>query len=167
MVKNSIAGIKKIKLDFEFTYSKNGDDDIGDTIIVKAPSFEEMDVHAKMTSYVTNALFVAMPKLTGISGLAENTPSENELTDEQDLDRNSLSMMALGMTVGEYCDFLNFVKKTLTNNAKFAHIDGEEIPITDMLWRNIGENGGQAAIDRILGSFVSFFIDAINETKAA
>lgn len=168
MVQEAIAGVKKIEFDFEFTYSKNGDDDIGNTIVVREPSYEDMDVHASMTSHVTKALFAAMPQIEGISAVAaDNDDDKSAAQSEQSADQNTLSLMALGMSASDYGAFLKYVQKKLTNNARFAHIDGEEIPITDLLWRDIGQKGGPAAINKILAAFVTFFIEAMNEKKAA
>lgn len=165
MTQSTIAGIKKVEFDFEFTYSKDGDDDIGNTVVVLEPSFEDLDIHSRMTSLVTKGLFAALPQLEKISSITENSsdPAEEKPDQEQD----TLMIMALGMEDAKYCEFVKYVKATLTNNSKFAHIDGEGIPITDMLWKEIGSKGGQQAIDRVLSAFIGFFMGATSAKKAA
>lgn len=162
-----VAGVKKIRFDFEFTYPKNGDEDLGDTIVLRAPSFSDAEAHARMTSIVTKGLFSAMPILKEM----RNTGSEQdddygdnniqEVKGKSDQERSAMFIMALGLSDKKYIEFIRYVKKLLTNNSKYAHIDGEEIGISDAVWADIEKVGGTAAIDKILAEFTSFFMEAL------
>jgi hypothetical protein len=162
---NGIAGVKKIKFDFEFTYSKGGDDDLGDTIVLIEPGYDDLEAHARMTSLVTKGLFGAMPLIKDAAQEGAGTGA-NETFDDSSDQRSAMWLMALGMSDKKYIEFVTYVKKLLTNDARYAHIEGEEIGITDMLWKEIGRQGGKQAIDRILSEFAGFFIEAMQEKKA-
>jgi ABC-type dipeptide/oligopeptide/nickel transport system permease component len=165
---NGIAGIKKIKFDFEFTYAKDGDEDIGDTIVVKEPSFDDLETHARMTSLVTKGLFGAMPVMKGMIDASEepNNEGAKEAVEDQQ-QRSAMFIMALGMDDKKYIEFIRFVKNLLTNDNRYAYVDGEQIGISDLLWKNIEEQGGKAAVEQILAEFVGFFIEAMDGKKAA
>lgn len=162
-----VAGVKKVTFDFEFTYPKDGDEDLGDTIVLREPSYEDIKTHAKMTSLVTKGLFGAMPILKEMGGDVEEQITEQaQQANDNSQERSAMFIMALGMSDKKYIEFLLYVKKLLTNNNKYAHIEGEQIGISDLLWKNIEKQGGKAAVDRILAEFTGFFIESMNEKKA-
>ncbi len=162
-----IAGVKKIKFDFEFTYSKGGDDDLGDTIVLIEPGYDDLEVHARMTSLVTKGLFGALPSIRALEPKDQSEDTAAKSPDTSNKEGDDMWLMALGMSDKKYIEFVTYVKKLLTNDARYAHIGGEEIGITDMLWEEIGRQGGKQEIDRILSEFAGFFIEAMQEKKAA
>lgn len=169
--KGGIAGVKKITFDFEFTYPKEGDEELGDTIVVREPSYEDLEVHSRMTSLVTKGIF-KVSQITKNSGSidegASDVPSSNS-SSKSDEEQNAMFLMALGMDDKKYIEFVRYVKKLLTNDNRFAHIDGEELGVSDELWKTIEKEGGKKAVDKVLSTFVNFFIEAMSqtETKAA
>lgn len=157
-----IAGIKKITFDFSFTYSKGGDEEIGDTIVLKEPSYSELETHARMTSLVTKGLFAAMPHMKDIVDV-EDKAVEIKSAGKKSQDRSALFLMSLGMNDKKYIEFVSYVKNLLTNNSRYAFIDGSEVGIADLTWKEIEKEGGKAAIDRVLSEFTSFFIEAMED----
>ncbi len=164
--KDGIAGVKKITFDFEFTYPKNGDEDIGDTIVVREPSYENLEVHARMTSLVTKGVFGAMSSAQSAMGSVEDAQS-SDTRNKGNEEQSAMFLMALGMDDKKYIEFIRYVKKLLTNDSRFAYIDGEEIGITDELWLELEKKGGKKAVDKVLSTFVGFFIEAMNQMETA
>lgn len=160
-----VAGVTKIKFDFEFTYSKDGDEDIGDTIVLNAPNFQQSEIHYRMTSFVTKGIFSAMPQLEKAAGISDDDKSDDK--NDSDEEQNYMLIMALGMDDKQFVEFTKYVKQILTNNPDLARIDNEQIGITDLLWQQIAENGGPQAVDRVLSAFIHFFMAALNSPKKA
>lgn len=166
---NGIAGIKKIKFDFEFIYQKDGDEELGDTIVIREPTLSDLDVHSYMTAEVTKGLFGAMPVMKSMmpENEIEDASQSDDKGDGAEQERSAMFIMALGMDTEKYTKFQKYVKYLLTNDTRFAHVENEDIAVTDLVWKSIEEHGGMAAIDKILAGFTSFFIEAMDEKKAA
>jgi hypothetical protein len=163
---NGIAGVKKIKFDFEFTYSKGGDDDLGDTIVLKSPSFMDLDFNNHMTATVSKAM-------SGIPDGGKDDPDDLSQKVEpspeevrEELRSRALSLMSIGLSQKGYNEYVKFLIKKLTNNNKYAHIEDEEIGITDLLWREIEAKGGKKAIQKILSEYTYFFIQDLMKEAA-
>lgn len=156
-------GTKKITFDFEFEYSKGGDLDIGDTIILKAPGYSQAEVQSHMYAAVTKGVIKALPAL---EKLTEGQTAPEESNETASKETETLFLMALGMEDEKYTNFVNYVRKVLTNNTRLAHIEGEEIGISDMLWQEIETKGGPDAVERVLAGFIGFFTARMNAAAA-
>lgn len=161
-----VAGVKKIQFDFEFKYPKDGDEDIGDTIVLKAPSFLDLDFNNQMTSLIAKAL-AALPD--DGNSLGEEGASAQKLSPEErdkELRKQALSLMSIGLSEKKYNEYVKFLWKKLTNNSKYAHIEDEKIGISDLLWQEIEAKGGKSAIYKILSEYTHFFIQDLMKKDA-
>lgn len=166
----TIAGVKKITFDFDFTYSKDGDEDLGDTIVLKEPGLSALEISAKIESYVSKGLLASMACLGDISAdqIKELADSAGQSGDKNLNDgQSALMLLAAGLEPKEYAAFILLLKKTLTNDSRFAHIEGEAIGLTDMLWKQIEDNGGKKLVDKIFTEYTDFFMNDLGEKQAA
>jgi hypothetical protein len=163
---NGIAGIRKIKFDFDFKYAKDGDEDLGDTIVLIAPSFLDLDFNNHMTSTVSKALTALND---GEPTSDEENATASALSDEEkevELRKRALNLVSIGLSEKKYNEFVKYLIKKLTNNSKYAHIEDTEIGVTDLLWREIEAKGGKKAIQRILSEYTHFFIQDLMKAAA-
>lgn len=161
-----IAGIKKIKFDFEFTYAKDGDEDIGDTIVLIAPSFLDLDFNNHMTSTVSKALSALDDGKPVSEEEKAAAPTVSDEEKEIELRKRALNLVSVGLSEKKYNEFVKYLMKKLTNNNKYARIEDEQIGITDLLWQEIETKGGKKAIQKILSEYTHFFIQDLMKAAA-
>ncbi len=161
-----IAGIKKIKFDFEFTYAKDGDEDIGDTIVLIAPSFLDLDFNNHMTSTVSKALSALDDGKPVSEEEKAAAPTFSDEEKEIELRKRALNLVSVGLSEKKYNEFVKYLMKKLTNNNKYARIEDEQIGITDLLWQEIETKGGKKAIQKILSEYTHFFIQDLMKAAA-
>ncbi len=161
----SIAGVKRIEFDFDFTYSKEGDETIGNTIILKAPGYDNYRLHSQLSAVVNKAFVKALPDLEKLGGKEDEEETKKPANDNSK--DNNLFLMSLGMKDDDFAALVDKLKKKLTNNKALAHIENENLPLTDLFWKQVEEQGGMDAVDDVLSNYLGFFMGRIFEKKVA
>lgn len=165
------AGVKKITFDFDFEYSAGGEVDLANTIILRAPGIQNLEIDNKMTSHVFKAF----------RNISSNRDPQNEDAEEKtpltadqkkqaqiELEKMAMTYMAMGLSTKEYNEVVLYAKKILTNNSVLACIvdaNGKETEygISDLLWQELEQKNGLKPFRKIVGTFFGFFTAALSE----
>ena len=177
----SRKGERQIILPFEFKFSDKGKWAVEHCITLQAPSLADFGVHNKMVGFASKAITTAqrneavmfssinsdvLGKIIAAraefeaerkASQEENAEPEQE-TDEAVAER-ATQMFAAGLD-DKFPDFMEFLKKTLTNNPRLARIGDTQAPIVDGVWEELNKHGGMEAVNLVLMSFANFFLQA-------
>lgn len=185
----SRKGEKQVILPFEFKFSNKGVWGQEFAITLKAPALADFAVHNRMVAFTSKArtqlmrdeaaTFSMMPPAT-IEALMkaradyakkdEAEEAEAEKPEESDSDMAERVMGLYASGLGDaFPEFVEFLKKALTNNARLASIGDTKQPVTDLVWDEIDKNerGGLEAINMILAGFANFFLSAQQSRSAS
>lgn len=173
----SRKGEKQVILPFIFKFSDKGKFSEEHCITLRAPSLADFAAHNKMVSYASAAITTAqrneavMFSSIGSDVLDKILAARAEMQKEMDKDAEPepetdeevagrvTQMFAAGLG-DKFPDFMDFIKKTLTNNARLAAIGDTKVPITDAVWDELNKEGGMEAVNLVLMSFANFFLPA-------
>jgi hypothetical protein len=152
-----MRGEKILELGFEFEYSAGGKFERAESITLRAPGFKLRHIHATMTGFVSDALIGLAGKVSQLRDAGGKDDSNADAAGDTG-ERDALVLMSMGLGP-KFADFHAYVIKTLTNTQLLAAVGGTTTGITDAVWESIEEQGGMAAVDKIVGEFSGFFLD--------
>jgi hypothetical protein len=175
-----MRGSRTIYLPINFRYSEGGAFKEDCAVTLTAPSLENFAIQTKMVAYATQALreaekeqlqFLAeagdvLEKIlksraelqeAAAAEAAEEAATQAAETDDAMATR-VIGMFARGLGPDKFPAFMEFLKKTLTNNAKLARVGDTKVPLKDETWNDIDEKGGMSAVNIILATFAGFFL---------
>lgn len=170
MSEEMTTGEVKVDLGFDFEFSRNGELDLANTIILRAPSMHNLEIENKMMSFVYQ----------GFAGLKGNRPADMEPEEEnkppltaeareelkKEIHKAALQSLGMGMSSKMYNEFILYVKKVLTANPAIACIADAngvrtELGISDLVWKQFQDKEGLKPFYKLAGHFVCFFMDAL------
>lgn len=168
-----MKGEKQVTFPFEFKYSDGGVFKTDYGITVRAPSLNQFAVHTAMVAFAAEADranqaagLVAFSSISAeqlstlLKSRGDNGSGDEAAPVESDRDMANrvIGQFASGLGSEKFPKFMEFLLKTLKNNAKLATVGDTKIPLTDATVDSIAEIGGMDAINLILASFAGFFL---------
>lgn len=164
-----VKGIKQIDFDFDITYSKGGRFVTTRQITVRAPGLNRFEVHAAMTAYVNKAALAFTEiagKLQGSAPAQPEAPTQPPETASED-DQDVIQLMAMGLGIEKFPEFVVYVKRVLTNSPRLATAgESGDQALTDEVWESLEANGGMEAVHRVMSEFTGFFFEAMGKRQA-
>lgn len=167
-----MRGEKTIEFEVPFRYSTGGVYSETTTVTIRAPGLGKFDVHNKMQAYVMEAMFALAKQAAEMRGFAEAKKAA-EAGDDEEAPKDQpdppgseiMDQISVGLGHAKYPEFAGYVKRMLTNAPKLATVGEDRQPLTDEVWEAIEETNGTSAAMDILGSFASFFVNALGSKK--
>lgn len=162
-----MRGETRVIFDQPFEYV---DKDAGTTetneITIRPPSIAHYHIHSKMEAWMGEAMrgMAAMQSSLGqTSPPVPPTPSNGAASslDEDDDEQDPMQVMQMGLSIDTYPEFVSYVKDVLTNEPALAFIGDARSPIRDVVWLNLAEVHGLDGVGRVIGTFTSFFLEAL------
>lgn len=154
-------GEKLLTLDFEFSFSLNGETAKEFAVKLRAPGLDQFRVHNRMAGLVAKCQ-VGLTQAFANLQRPENAPAPDDdkpETDQEAADR-ILQTLSMGLGPDAFADEMEWVKRTLTKNPKLASVGDTGVPLNDLVWESIGNEGGISAVNLVIAHFVGFFLDS-------
>ena len=156
-----MRGQRLVQFPFEFEYSEGGQFKTEFGVTLTAPGLAQIKVHSQMTAWAKRAELGLATQMSGMKRptgeAAEAVVDEAPETDEEMADRVT-TVFAMGLGEEKYPEFLDYVKRVLTNNPALARVGETQVPITDGVWMSLDQNGGMSAVLMLVAGFASFFL---------
>lgn len=179
-----MRGQRLIELPVKFRYSENGQSKEECAVMVQAPGLDQFAVHNKMVAYAAEALRkVQMEEAALLASMGsaldiimkaraeidQNAEPVAEPKPESlfDMTTRVMETYAKGLGHEKFPDFMDYLKKVLTNNPKLARVGETKIAIRDESWDDINERGGMEAVSIILAAFADFFLQRASQAGAS
>jgi hypothetical protein len=170
----SIRETKKIvDLGVIFTYPSGGQQVEAMSIVVCEPGFEQRTTFRRMQGFVAMAQTGLLKKFAtdrkSIEDADESSLSPPETSTpaaapQKASEPDAISIMQMGLTNDEYCQFCEFVQRELTGKKTLAYIGDvldqplkERVHVTEEAWINIVNAGSMEVLDKVISAFTSFF----------
>lgn len=176
-----MRGTRLVHLPINFRYSDNGTFKEDCAVSLSAPSLDQFSVHNAMVAYASEATrnndkeqaltFAAMaPALETLKKFREeaiSTEVEVAPAEETDEQRTTRVVEFYAQGLGEkFPAFMEYLKKTLTNNPKLARVGDTKQPLRDESWEDIASKGGMDAVLMVFAGFAGFFLKEAARTKS-
>jgi hypothetical protein len=178
-----MRGTRLLHLPVSFKYSDGGKYAEDSAVTLQAPSLDNFAIHTKMVAYATQAMMAnekeQMQMLAELGDTLDKILKSRDAMREQAIAEGKveadaeaaetddamaarvMSTYARGLGPDRFPAFMEFVKKTLTNNAKLARVGETKVPLRDESWEDIDAKGGMDAVNIVLAGFAGFFLRTV------
>lgn len=165
-----MRGEKTLEFPFAIRFSENGSFAESSRITLRAPGLGKRHVHNQMVGYIMEAYAGASARRGMIDQLAEadakkgvkvatDDDQEQSAKDEPEDPTGFLKMLAIGLGHDKYAGFCDYIIAQLTGSPKLATVGDNGTALTEDAWESIADQGGMAEVDRVVGTFASFFVE--------
>lgn len=152
-----------------FQFSENGRFEQTSRVNLRAPGLGKRHVHMTMQAWVMDAFSGLQARRPALEAMSGGLVSQNKLdVDDVPVDEGSAlgedpmafwQMMQMGLGADRFPRLADYIMKELTGSPKLGSVGENGSPITEAVWESLAETNGMAAIDKICGTFVGFFIE--------
>lgn len=175
-----MRGTRLVQLPCNVRYSENGTFKEDCAITLTAPSLDQFSLHNTMVTYAMSAsravekdqmlTFASLdPAAIAVITKARaeaQAEAPSEPVPETDAERTSRVISHYAQGLGDkFPAFMDFLKKSLTNNPTIARIGDTKNPIRDETWNDLAEKGGMDAVNMIFAGFAGFFLKETASTS--
>lgn len=162
-----MRGETMLTLDFEFEFSHNGEVQKEFAVKLRAPGLDQYAIHNRMAGLASEAQVglaqryskIERPKAADIAEAVAAAEQAVDQETESEAAARVLDAFATGLGPERFAETMDWLRRTLTGNAKLASIGDTGTPIRDKVWESIADQGGLDAVNLILGTFIAFFMD--------
>lgn len=154
---------KTVTFDFEFQYSYRNQIVTGNTITVVEPNFGDRGIYRQCKAWVGEAFrgLQEMNRRDMEDKAASDGPLPAADESQESTEIDPYIIIQMGLTAERFVAFCDFVEKSLTNNVRLAFCGDDRanaVPVTQVIWRELANNGGVEAIEKVCAAFAGFFL---------
>lgn len=160
----------KVVFDVPFRYSRQGQFETATEIKLVAPGLGKRHVHTALQAFVGEAVGSLQERRASLlaqAGATESRDAEAAAATGND-DTNPLGywmFMTMGLNDKSLQRLNAYLMAELTGSPRLASIGDTGEPMTDAAWESLVETNGMEAVDRVLGTYIGFFMGSPKSKK--